>query len=63
MEDLIMDEVKDIIEYFKREEGNLVSVHRKFSLAVLNSLWTITSGKRFAQDDPALNNMLETSNR
>jgi len=61
MEGLIMEEVKDFIDWLKGQEGQSVSVNRKFSLATLNSLWAICTGKRFAQDDPKLTNMMDTS--
>jgi len=60
MQDLILDEVKEVIEWMKKEEGNPVVVKRKFGLAVLNSLWTIVSGKRFSQDDARLQNLMNT---
>jgi hypothetical protein len=36
-------------------------VDRNFTLAVLNALWTITSGERLPQNDKLLHNLLESA--
>lgn len=61
MESLIMAEVTELIEGFKKEEiqGKSVCVNRKFSLAILNGLWMIVTGKRYSHDDPKLTKILE----
>ncbi|CAG7836749.1 unnamed protein product [Allacma fusca] len=51
MEDLIMDEVKDMIDDLKKQEGQSVMMNEKFALAVINSLWMIVAGKKFKHDD------------
>ncbi len=61
MENLILDEVREIIDWLKEEEvaGRVVSISRKLSVAVLNSLWTICSGTKYSQNDPTLTNILD----
>jgi len=54
MEGLVHEEIKDLIETFKKLEGKPMSMQNKFNPAVLNALWTIVTGKRHAQDDPVL---------
>ncbi|ODN05797.1 Cytochrome P450 2J5 [Orchesella cincta] len=55
MEMLIMDEVNDFAERIKNAKGAPVGEIKKLlSLAVVNSLWTIVSGKRYSQDDANL---------
>jgi len=56
-----MDEVVDILDWMKLNDGNPVSVHRKFSFSVANSLMTILSGKRYDANDPFLKNFLDKS--
>lgn len=63
MEQLIMEEVREIVDWMKKEEGHPLEVNRKFSLAVLNSLWMILSGKRFDQHDTTLNDLLDSTNK
>jgi len=63
MELLIMEEVREMIEWMKNEEGHPLSLNRKFSLAVLNSLWQIVSGKRFDQKDTTLNDLLDSTTK
>jgi len=55
MELLIMEEVKEILNWMKSMEGKPIGgIKEKMSLAVVNSLWTIISGERLKHDDPAL---------
>jgi len=51
METLIIDEAKELIEGFRKEGGLAFNPAKRFSLAVLNSLWIIVTGSRFNQDD------------
>lgn len=45
MESLIMDEVHEMTEMLKKKGGKPVGeIKEKFSLAVVNSLWTIVGG-------------------
>ena len=60
MQELIMDEVKEVLEWIKKEERNPVSINRKFGLAVLNSLWTVVGGQRFSQDDKDLQLLMDS---
>jgi hypothetical protein len=54
MENLILEEVKEYMEFLKVHENTPVSLQRQFSLAVLNSLWMILTSKRYKHDDPRL---------
>lgn len=58
MESLIMEDVEDLIKLFKKEEGTPQKNFKKtVILAVVNSLWSIVSSKRYALDDPELLNL------
>lgn len=61
MEAMIMDEVTEVIDRLKKHSGKPVSVNRMFSLAILNSLWTILTSERYEHDDPTLNKILDTA--
>jgi hypothetical protein len=63
MESTIMDEVTDIMAWIKENEGKPVSVNRKFSLAVVNALLTIMTGKRYDQDDPYVKGIIDTTSK
>jgi len=63
MECMIMDEVTDILTWMKQNEGKPVSVNRKFSLAVVNALLTIMTGKRYDQEDPYVKGILDTASK
>ena len=51
MESLIMNEVTEFISGVKTLEMTPVSMKHKFEMSVLNSLWTITTGKRIGPED------------
>jgi len=53
-----MDEVMDIVDWVKTQNGKPIDLHRRLSLAVVNVLWTILSGERYAQDDPKIVDLL-----
>jgi cytochrome P450 len=54
MESAVHDEIKDLIETFRKSAGKPQSTKNAFNAAVLNALWTLIAGERFRQDDPAL---------
>lgn len=63
MEDLVMAEVNELIEIWKESEGKPVSsVKDQLLFAVVNALWTITTGKRHSQKDTVLFEMTTKSN-
>jgi len=49
-----MDDVMDFMDWVKTQNGKPIQLHRRLNLAVINVLWTILSGKRYAQDDPTI---------
>lgn len=55
METRIMDEVNEVISTYKSMQGKPVgNIKNKLRLAMVNSLWTILTSKRFTHDDPKL---------
>jgi len=54
-----MDEVKELLNWIKNHGEQPIALHRKFSLAMINSLWTIFSGERFDLDDADLVSILD----
>ena len=59
MESLILDEVKELVEWIGKQNGKPLNLHRRCSLAVVNALWSILTGDRYDHDDEKLNNILE----
>jgi methyl farnesoate epoxidase/farnesoate epoxidase len=59
MENLILEEVKVVIENFKADEGNSIELSRRFTLAIVNSLWVIMTGSRIEHNDRNLHEVLE----
>ncbi|CAG7727538.1 unnamed protein product [Allacma fusca] len=53
-EDIIMNEVNELLSTFSKSAGTPCSLDRTFQVAVLNTLWMITSGNRYTHDDPKL---------
>ncbi|CAG7730308.1 unnamed protein product, partial [Allacma fusca] len=51
---LIQEEVDELLVWLKSQGNNPVCLNIKFTLAVINSLWRIITGKRFSHNDPKL---------
>lgn len=50
-----MDELEEILDWMKSKEGlPVTNIKERMSVAVVNSLWTVVSGKRYKHDDPAI---------
>jgi len=54
LEGLILDEVNELVGWIQAQNGKPIELRRRFSLAVVNVLWTLLCGKRYAHDDPKL---------
>ncbi|ODN00935.1 Methyl farnesoate epoxidase [Orchesella cincta] len=64
MEQLVLEEVQEVIERFKKTEGKPINdLKTVFILAVINSLWTILTSKRFNHDDPKLHTLVANLNK
>ena len=63
MENMILDEVSEFIERLKKDAGKPIATQNRFNIAVLNALWTITSGQRLSQDDPELQEIIAAITR
>ena len=61
MEGLIMDEVKELVNWIKQQYGKPIMLHRRFTLATINALWTLLSGERYEHDDAKLVEILDHS--
>ncbi|ODM96155.1 Farnesoate epoxidase [Orchesella cincta] len=58
MEGVILDEVSEVVEYFKANGKTPIEVADRFNVATMNSIWTILNGKRLSQDDPKIRAVL-----
>jgi hypothetical protein len=54
-----MDEVTELVDWIKAQNGKPIQLHRKFSLAVVNALWHILTGIRFEHDNVKLLKILD----
>lgn len=57
MEGIILDEVKEVLDYFREKKGVAIKIEDRFNIATLNALWTLLTGNRLTQDDPKLANL------
>jgi hypothetical protein len=63
MEETIMVEVNEFLDILNAQgEKPLDKVKEKLLLAVVNSVWSISAGSRYKQDDKALLSMTEYAN-
>ncbi len=46
METMILDEVKTLMNWFRKGEGSPISGKRLFNAPVVNSLWCLVTGER-----------------
>ncbi|PSN47974.1 hypothetical protein C0J52_09985 [Blattella germanica] len=59
MEDMILDELRDLLKLFGEQKGCSVSMGLSFAPSVLNVLWVLSTGSRFSsRDDPRLHRLL-----
>lgn len=58
-EGIIMEEVKDLIARLKTMTGKPISTHNFFNTSVLNVIWSIVAGERYAHDDPAMKELIK----
>jgi len=63
MEDMILEEAKELCDWLKKQNGALVELNDRFHLAVVNSLWRILTGERHEHDDKALLEILDNLER
>ncbi|CAL8107080.1 unnamed protein product [Orchesella dallaii] len=58
METLIMNEVTEFIDGLDASNGKSIdNIQHRFSVAVVNALWTIVSGERYSHQDPKLSHL------
>ncbi len=58
MEELIKDEVEQLCLNLERKEGEAMDVRHRFNVAVLNSLWKITTNEKLKYEEPKLRKIL-----
>lgn len=59
MEQKIIEESKELIENLKKNCSKPIFMHQAFDVSVLNVLWTMMAGERFALDDARLIKLLK----
>jgi len=63
MEGMIMEEAHELCDWLKKQNGAPVVLKRRFSLAVVNSLWRIVTGERHEHDDKGLTDIMDNLER
>ncbi len=58
MEDLIAEEVNYFCKHLEKNNGEPINVRHDFNLAVLNSLWTISTNERLDYSDPNMKQLV-----
>jgi len=53
-ESLILDEVEELTDWIAQQAGKPVSLEGRVHLTVVNAMWTVVTGQRYAHDDPEL---------
>nr|XP_053628796.1 cytochrome P450 2C15-like isoform X1 [Cherax quadricarinatus] len=59
-EPMITKEVTELMDHIQQQKGQPIPMMRLFNLSVVNTLWGMVMGKRFAFDDAKVNKLLET---
>ena len=62
MEGVAQEDIVELINGLKKEVGHPIETSRRFSTAVLSSLWNIIAGEKFAHDDPKFEELLDKLN-
>lgn len=53
-----MEEVNEVIEFLVKHGESPIEIKDRFSIAVLNVIWTILNGDRLSQEDPKMREVL-----
>ena len=61
--DMTLEEVQDMVDWFKSSEGKPTLLQFTFDLPTVNALWALVSGKRFAKGDSSLQDFVVKSNQ
>ncbi len=59
MEDSLNEDVQKLLEHFKPQVGQPLSLNRMFNISILNALWNILVGEKLPLDDPKLHKTVE----
>jgi len=60
MEDHIADEYRGLAEVIKPQSGQPIAINGLFDAAIINVIWQMIAGRRFALGDPALREVMGT---
>ena len=59
MENIIMEEVRELVDHMKQMTGKAMPTARSFNLAVFNVIWSIVAGQRYSLDDEELSRLVD----
>ncbi|CAG7835305.1 unnamed protein product [Allacma fusca] len=63
MESFIQEEISEFLTWMSSHEGQMVEMNQRLTLAIVNTLWKILSGKRYPQDDDRILRVLDKENK
>jgi len=63
MEEMILEEGAELCDWLRDQGGAPIELNRRFSLAVINSLWRMVTGERHEQGDESLIEILDKLER
>nr|QST15071.1 CYP370C2 protein [Diaphanosoma celebensis] len=63
MESVIQLEIGELVSNLDASAGTAINLANRFNLAILNALWTMTTGDRFSHDDPDALKSVEEMNK
>lgn len=59
IEGFIHEEIKELIDSFKKSVGRPITTLNKFNAPVVNVLWRLVTGERHMHDDPKLQKLIQ----
>ncbi|KAG0698352.1 Cytochrome P450 2J6 [Chionoecetes opilio] len=63
LEPIMQEELDELLQLFRRRQGEKVDVGLLFNRSIVNVIWAITIGKRYSYDDKKLEALVEKVNK
>nr|QST15082.1 CYP370C13 protein [Diaphanosoma celebensis] len=63
LQGLVQSEIAELLSHLEENAGRPIQLSNRFNVAVVNALWSITTGQRFSQDDPEVKKRVEQLTR
>nr|QST15081.1 CYP370C12 protein [Diaphanosoma celebensis] len=63
LQGLVQSEIAELLSHLEENAGRPIQLSNRFNVAVVNALWSITTGQRFSQDDPEVKKRVDQMNK